>query len=745
MSGSTAPRWRRTLAALRLHRRTNRPWTQWVASPYRGRSLVGEMFFVHLAFATLVAVLAVSGMWWTSRWVLEENLRKWAIQWVTQLDDLGAPLYVAPDREEFRKLERYARQFPEIAFVRYYTADGEVIHAEIPDPAGKYRDVPLLSQAQFDELEALAQEDRPYRLDDSLQPGRLFRATTCIWAQSLLYDGLLGFDPHGAEDEARSLLGYVELGLDFGRYEDRMTRSVINGALAVAIALFFLAVVGRHTLQRALRPLAQLKEPITRLAEGDIEVDVDVSSHAEIRAINNALASTISALQERDQKLRQLANFDPLTGLMSRRCFDEDLEKEVSRVVKESSTSALFFVDLDQFKYVNDTLGHAAGDRLLMQAAERLQDTLRSEDQICRFGGDEFAVLARNVSRTEADALARGLVESTGAIQFLEDERPFHIRCSVGVTMIDSDDTTARELVAQADMACHEAKSRGRNRHEFYKLTEEERSRLETDTGWNRRIRKALENDEFELRYQPIIRLTDRKPVLYEVLLRMKGDGRKVVAPGAFLPAARRFGLMMDVDTWVLRNTIRALADFRRQYGDVALTLNLSGLTFGDPQFAGHVAQLLEKNAVPAAAVVFEVTEQVAIRHVAEASKVMRQLKSLGCGFALDDFGAGFSSFNYLKQLPVDYLKIDGSFIEDLVDDETDQALVRSIVQIAAAVDMKTIAEYVRNEATVTLLRKIGVDYAQGYHIGRPRKTLAGRRRRSERSPRSRPAKPLGV
>jgi EAL domain-containing protein (putative c-di-GMP-specific phosphodiesterase class I) len=312
-------------------------------------------------------------------------------------------------------------------------------------------------------------------------------------------------------------------------------------------------------------------------------------------------------------------------------------------------------------------------------------------------------------------------------IQFVEEGRAFNVRCSIGVAMINEHSVKPEEILAQADMACHEAKGQGRNRFQIFTADAGDREQAAADMGWSDRIREALSNDGFSLRYQPIVEVGGGPTIMYEVLLRMRGHGKKIIPPGGFLPAADRFGLTGDLDYWVIRHAFEKLARVRQTQPEIVFTLNLSGIVFSDSRLVEYVDEQLDRWGIPGTSIVFEITEQVAIRYIEDATTIMRRLIDMGCRFALDDFGSGFSSFNYLKQLPVSYIKIDGAFIENLATDEADRAIVTSIAQIAKTVGTETIAEHVRNEETLAILDEIGIDYAQGFFLGRPRVELHDR------------------
>lgn len=689
----------------------------------RARSLVADILVVQLLLALVVGGVAIAALWVISGAVIEDNLRKWAVAWVTELESLGAPLYrtQADDNERYVHIEDYVAKFPEIGLVRYYSADGVALFEHRPDGAAPSGPVPPLDAAQLEALRAAVDADRPYLLDTTREEDALLRVSAPVWVESIEPAQLLNLDLQAAKTDDVQLVGFVELGLDFSRYQDRLVASIAKGSLLLALALLPLGVLGRHVLKRALKPLAELETPLARLAAGETDVEVLPTGHREIAAIRRALRTTIRALNDRDQRLRRLADYDPLTGLRNRRSFTQELNDEIARIGgRRQGTSALLFVDLDQFKYVNDTLGHAAGDRVLTQAASCLHGSVRSQDIVARFGGDEFAVLLRDVGPEEARRIASQILQMMRDALFVEDGRPLTVLCSIGLTLFGPDGLTSDELLAQADIACQEAKARGRNRCEVYEVSGREQRRRAADAGWSQKIKEALRDDGFLLRYQPIIRLQDGRASMYEVLLRMPGDRERVVPPSAFLPAAQRFGLMVEIDHLVIGKALQELAAFRRRGHDIRFTLNLSGYAFEDPGLVQLIERHLNANGLDPDLVVFEITEQVAVRHLAQARGLIRSLMQIGCRFALDDFGAGFSSFNYLKHLPCDYIKIDGGFIRNIANEPVDQAMVKSIIQIAHAVGKQTIAEYVQDAATLQLLRALGVDHAQGYYIGRP-------------------------
>lgn len=687
------------------------------------RSLVGHIQLLQLALGIVICLLAIGGVWWTASQLSQDYFQRQAAQWLLKLDELGTPLYISRDRETVDNIRRQLSEFPEVAFVRYYGPDGKRILGEYDSNVGPYHEIPPLSPEQLTELRALRGADRSHVLDRSNFGGFLVRASAPIWVRSIPSDGLLDFSLDGKVIEEQQLVGFLEVGLDFRQYRRQLLKNIGIGIALMALLLLLSLWVGRKVLKRALRPFLDLQKPLARLAAGDVDVRVDSTGHTELRTISEAFNTTISALKERDQTLRRLADHDQLTGLVNRYRFTELLEREATDRAWNGGSSALLFVDLDQFKLVNDTLGHAAGDRLLALVAQRIQSSVRDEDIVCRFGGDEFTLLARGVGAEGAADIARSLIKMLQELHFVEGGQVFSICCCIGITIVDSDRLTPDELLAQADTACYGAKSRGRNCFSIYRDEDSTIDKTMPYIGWSQKIRHAIEHDDFVLHYQPIIDMASGRPDLFEVLLRLP-DGKNIRSPHTFLPVAERFGLMLEVDRWVIRNAMKALAKFRGGDADIVFCINLSGYAFEDPQLVHYVKEGLERNALAPSTVVFEITEQVAIRYLDSANRRMRELTDLGCRFALDDFGAGFSSLTYIKRLPVEYIKIEGSFIENLSTDSIDQAMVRSIVQIARTTGKRTIAEYVQDAKSLRMLKRLGADYAQGFYVGKPAPTL---------------------
>jgi len=687
------------------------------------RSLVGDILLVHVAYAIIVYIAAVTCLWITTSWIIDNNLEKWAVRWTQELNQLGTPLYNDDAKaDRFIHIEDYIEKFPEIAYVTYYTLDGTPIFREQSADITTAPPPPSLNSKQMAQLGNTTNTKKPHIIRHNQDNSPYVKAYTPVWLESIPDDGLLDFNLADTGRDKVKLVGYVELALDFTAYEKQFINNLLAGSVIILIIFMIILAISRAVIKQAIMPLTTLNKALKHLAEGNTEFNVPLSTHREINNISQALNTTIKTLRERDATLLRLANHDSLTGLYNRNFFTEKLEK----LAATNSTSALLFVDLDHFKYVNDTLGHEAGDRMLVQAARWLKHHLRKCDTLCRFGGDEFTILIEETTQQKTVQLASNLVTMMNQhLVFIDSNQQFQVSCSIGVTMIDSDLYTPDEFLSQADLACHEAKRAGRNRHYFYEKLKNETGKMEEDIGWSRRIEAALKHNQFVLEYQPIVNVHTGNSDIYEVLLRLSGEDDKLIPPSAFLPAAQRFGLMVEIDHWVIKHALMALANHRKLNPNIKFAINLSGHVFEEVNLFRIVQENIERYQIPPESLIFEVTEQVAVQHIAEANLLIKKLIALGCEFALDDFGSGFSSFNYLKHLPIHYIKIDGNFIENMTNDKTDQAMVRSMIQIAKSVGKFTIAEYVLDEDTMSLLKELGIDYAQGHYVGRPQQQLA--------------------
>ena len=454
----------------------------------------------------------------------------------------------------------------------------------------------------------------------------------------------------------------------------------------------------------------------------EITVSLTVSpvTDANGRIVSTAIIARDTTERVRyEERLRHMADHDQLTGLFNRRRFDEQLKRELARAGRYAAHSAVLSIDIDNFKGINDSAGHAAGDAILVQVARVLGHRFRSSDVVARLGGDEFAVLLSAVGVDEARAAAEDLLAEIRNSPATYGGRPFRISASIGVTAFESDDATAGEVLVNADLAMYAAKTAGRDRVVVYTAPEARKARAMAKLTWSQRIQDALDRDRFVLHLQPILELATGEIKHGELLLRMKGERGKLIAPGAFLPAAERFGLIHAIDRWVVARAIQLVGESMGAIPQVGI--NLSGESVvGDPELLRMIERELERSSVDPAKLIFEVTETAAIANMPEATEFARGLTDLGCSLALDDFGTGFGSFYYLKHLPVSYVKLDGEFIQNLPRSEVDEHMVKAIVGVSRALGIKTVAESVADAETIGLLQKHQVDYAQGYFVGKP-------------------------
>jgi diguanylate cyclase (GGDEF)-like protein/PAS domain S-box-containing protein len=415
------------------------------------------------------------------------------------------------------------------------------------------------------------------------------------------------------------------------------------------------------------------------------------------------------------------ASHDALTGLINRREFDNRLAEALQSAQEDQGPHSLLYVDLDQFKVVNDTCGHSAGDRLLRDVTALLQAHVRAADTIARLGGDEFGILVRSCTAEQGAKIADNIRQAIRDYRFTWEENTTGIGASIGVVEITRDSQSAASLLSAADIACYAAKDSGRNRVHLYDSNEV--SGRHREMYWVSRVTRAVDEGRLELYYQPITPTSSASPVLpafYELLVRLRDDGGELVLPGEFIPAAERYNMVAAIDRWVVQRAVKALREHATGAEPPFLfALNLSGMSLGDRGFLEFVLSLTEEPAI-ARGLCFEITETAVISSMTEAVYFMRELKKRGCRFALDDFGSGLSSFHYLKNLPVDFLKIDGQFISSVTTDAVDRSMVEAISHVGRTLGIATIAEKVESAAVFAELTRLRVEFAQGYYIAKP-------------------------
>ncbi|MFV2003960.1 MAG: EAL domain-containing protein [Gammaproteobacteria bacterium] len=449
----------------------------------------------------------------------------------------------------------------------------------------------------------------------------------------------------------------------------------------------------------------------------------------------------ISERKMMEEKLRWQATHDHLTGLYNRRYFESYLEKEIKNVKRSGIMSALVYLDLDRFKYVNDTAGHEVGDQLLIDLSHMVSRCLRRHDIAARIGGDEFALILKNVDEGIAVRISDEIRTSLSNLRVHHEDKVYRINASFGVAMLDMDGLSAGDVMANADIACHISKRLGRNQTHMYEQGSDERNVMGSELGWSARIKDALEKDKFLLHYQPILRMQDvdlmnlpaqdgalwqrhlngiDKDYSYEVLVRMTGENGEIYYPDSFLPTAERFNMMIDIDMWVLEKSLQAMVETGISNKKLRLSINVSGSTVDSDDSLDKIKSLIEQYNINPASLTFEVTETSAIANLEQANDFINELRSIGCRFSLDDFGSGFCSFSQLKNLSTDYVKIDGQFVSSMARGATDRAIVTAMNDVAHSLGRYTVAEYVESPEIVRLLKICGVDKVQGNYISEP-------------------------
>lgn len=434
-----------------------------------------------------------------------------------------------------------------------------------------------------------------------------------------------------------------------------------------------------------------------------------------------AIQEDVTEARTLASELNHRATHDDLTGLINRSEFDRRLNDLVLDTQLRDDQHVLCFLDLDQFKVINDTCGHIAGDELLKQLGRHLDKLIRKHDTLARLGGDEFAILMEHCDAHQAQRVADEIRKAVESFQFIWESQVFTIAVSIGMSRIEQQTINATEVLKQADSACFAAKQSGGNCVYLYQDNDAQLVKQAGEFRWVNEIKEALNQSRLVLFTQPIMHIRDDRRQQYEVLVRLKTEEGKLIAPGAFLPTAERYHLSDRIDRWVIDNVVSWLNQHHHQLNHIEhLAINLSGASLGNRYLLEHIMNLLREAAFPAKLISFEITETAAIANLREARHFIKCLSELGCKFALDDFGSGLSSFGYLKNLPVNAIKIDGMFVRDIMDDPFDAEMVKAINDIGHVMHLETIAEFVENADILNKLKEIGVDYVQGYYLGKP-------------------------
>ncbi len=437
----------------------------------------------------------------------------------------------------------------------------------------------------------------------------------------------------------------------------------------------------------------------------------------------------ITEQKQLENKLSWLADHDSLTSLFNRRRFETELEQAMEWAHGNDAPCALMYLDLDNFKDVNDSCGHQVGDGILIQAAKRLSRQLRDIEKTCkpvlaRIGGDEFAVILRDIDEEAVSNLCQRILDNLATIHHDNANIRFQLSGSIGVAIFPGTEKGLNDLLSIADHAMYQAKALGKNRFHIFQQNDISLLQTQNRIVWREKIESALQHKRFELHYQPILDIQKRSISHYETLVRLRDDNDHLVSPETFITMAETLGIIHEIDLFIVDSAIRKQAELTRQGHDITLAINLSGKAFDNHRLYDSIVEALHKYNARADRLIFEITETAALSDILAAEKIMARIQALGCQFALDDFGVGFSSFYYLRELPVEYVKIDGSFIKDLVNNADNLVLVKALSEVAIGFNKLSVAEFVDSLQTLHILSEARVNYAQGYFIGKPSQTI---------------------
>lgn len=540
-------------------------------------------------------------------------------------------------------------------------------------------------------------------------------ATPTVTLLENLPDAILLLDEGGAIRYANAAAERL-----FGAEATELSGRLFNMLLAEPFADEYAMALSAFRAGETVAILGDRREVVARQDDGSgvaLELSLTEVRFGQVRSLA-AVARDIRDRKRAEAHLRQMADQDTLTGTLNRISFEHALTRHVEYAARYGSGGSVLALGIDTFKYVNESVGVAAGDKVLTELASVIRGRLRKTDVLARVGGDVFGVLVHGAERPKAIALADELLGIVRRHAFVVGGEGIRVTMSAGVTSLDERSVIGAELLAEAESAMSGAKEAGRDR--VLGFDQLGRGEMDERRAWTERVRQATERGLFVLTSQPIVELGSDRTTQHELLLRMREDGGGLVEPGSFLATAERFGLIGGIDRWVTQQAVRLVAAHHREGRDLTLEVNLSGKTMGDPKFPEEVRRDLTSSGIDPASLIFEVTETAAVADMEHARSFAEALTQMGCRFALDDFGAGYASFYYLKHLPISYLKIDGEFVRDLPGSRTDQLIVRALVEVCEGLGIETVAEFIEDEETLEMVRELGVDYAQGFHLGKP-------------------------
>ncbi len=605
---------------------------------------------------------------------------------------------------------------------------------------------------QYGQVLALSGRPIPTRYISKLHEQHLdiVKADNAVIFTAPIYRSLVEIEDFStAEDESltnkKQQMPSLEIGQVYVSLSSQQLLDLQKSLIAkiVAIGGFGLLLSGLIAWQigrNITKPIQEIAWAVNKLGEGVYHHTITENSSGELGTLQkgfNSMAKSMKSAYENMQEriheatdmLRHQAQHDDLTGLINRREFESRIERCLAQISEARPQHVLCYLDLDQFKLVNDTCGHGAGDELLKQISVLFAHRVRDKDTLARVGGDEFGLLLENCSLSDAQQICNDLVKLVRDYRFAHEDKVFNIGLSIGMVVIDSSFQTASSILQAADAACYAAKKAGKNQSYLYSAGDVEMMQRQSAVAAVSDITSNIDDEQFVLYCQPIVPLSpyasSKEKALqhYEVLIRKFDASGQLVMPTAFITSAERYQLMPNIDRWVIKNTFaayRQLLDICRDNCNYLFSVNLSGTSLGDKSLLGFIREQFAIYAIPPSSICFEITETAAIVNLKNTINLFTALRKIGCKFALDDFGSGMSSFMYLKNFEVDYLKIEGSFVKEMNINKIDHAMVQSIHSVAQALNIKTVAEFVENDAVLDELKRIGIDYGQGMHLGPP-------------------------
>ena len=560
----------------------------------------------------------------------------------------------------------------------------------------------------------------------------IYRSLVEIDDFSNLYDKESTFKPL----DAKFIVGYVYVEISNLSLQNLKQELIVKIILIGLLGLLTSSMIAWRIGRNIAKPIQEIARAVNKIGEGIFSQTITENSSGELKVLqkgfNSMSLSLKNAYDHMQEKihdatamLRYQAQHDDLTGLINRREFEVRLKRCLKSAVENNIQHVFCYLDLDQFKLVNDSCGHNAGDELLRQVSALFGNKMRERDTLARLGGDEFGLLLENCSLADANQITNKMLKLVRDYRFVHEDKVFNIGVSIGIVVIATNFETISEVMHAADAACYSAKNAGRNQSFLYSPADIETVQRQTALEAVADITDEIDDNLFILYCQPIVPLSADVPQQhhYEILIRKVGIDGAISLPTSFIPSAERYHLMPNIDRWVIKTTFaayRKMLNISLEQCDYVFSINLSGTSLGDKSLLGYIREQFAIYAVPPSAICFEITETAAIVNLKNTINLFAELRKIGCKFALDDFGSGMSSFMYLKNFEVDYLKIDGSFVKEMHENKIDHAMVRSIHSVAEAMNIKTVAEFVENKEILKELKTIGVHYGQGLHLGAP-------------------------